>query len=160
MRLRSGSGDGAEQQREEQDHDQHQHQGVVRDRGDAVGGGWLEALVPGERVQRRFGVTVDPLREVLPLIGSKEGIFHLPLDRTTPDSDARSAPADVLSGDAVMTWGHALMLVLMALVTTFMTGPALDVINYFFPDRAMTEKGSSPTFRLNFEDRRATGWGW
>src|SRR5687767_6745700 len=26
----------------------------------------------------RFGVTVDPLREVLPLIGSKEGIFHLP----------------------------------------------------------------------------------
>jgi LL-diaminopimelate aminotransferase len=26
----------------------------------------------------RFGVQVDPLREVLPLIGSKEGIFHLP----------------------------------------------------------------------------------
>jgi LL-diaminopimelate aminotransferase len=26
----------------------------------------------------RFGVEVDPLREVLPLIGSKEGIFHLP----------------------------------------------------------------------------------
>ena len=27
------------------------------------------------------------------------------------------------------------MLVLMALVTTFMTGPALDAINYFFPDK-------------------------
>jgi LL-diaminopimelate aminotransferase len=26
----------------------------------------------------RFGVAVDPMREVLPLIGSKEGIFHLP----------------------------------------------------------------------------------
>ena len=32
----------------------------------------------------RFGVDVDPMRDVLPLIGSKEGIFHLPfafLDR-------------------------------------------------------------------------------
>jgi LL-diaminopimelate aminotransferase len=27
---------------------------------------------------RRFGVTVDPYEEVLPIIGSKEGIFHLP----------------------------------------------------------------------------------
>jgi LL-diaminopimelate aminotransferase len=26
----------------------------------------------------RFGVRMDPLREILPLIGSKEGIFHLP----------------------------------------------------------------------------------
>ncbi|HEX8452153.1 MAG TPA: aminotransferase class I/II-fold pyridoxal phosphate-dependent enzyme [Longimicrobium sp.] len=29
-------------------------------------------------MQGRFGVAVDPMREVLPLIGSKEGIFHLP----------------------------------------------------------------------------------
>jgi aspartate/methionine/tyrosine aminotransferase len=29
-------------------------------------------------MQRRFGVSLDPFREVLPLIGSKEGIFHLP----------------------------------------------------------------------------------
>jgi LL-diaminopimelate aminotransferase len=28
--------------------------------------------------ERRFGVSLDPYREVLPLIGSKEGIFHLP----------------------------------------------------------------------------------
>ncbi|MDQ3521697.1 MAG: aminotransferase class I/II-fold pyridoxal phosphate-dependent enzyme [Gemmatimonadota bacterium] len=27
----------------------------------------------------RFGVELDPMRELLPLIGSKEGIFHLPL---------------------------------------------------------------------------------
>lgn len=34
------------------------------------------------------------------------------------------------------------MLVLMALVTTFMTAPALDVINYFFPDREQTSAAS------------------
>ncbi len=27
------------------------------------------------------------------------------------------------------------MMVLMALITTFMTGPALDIINYFFPEK-------------------------
>lgn len=32
------------------------------------------------------------------------------------------------------------MFVLMALVTTFMTGPALDVINYFFPEQAVREE--------------------
>jgi LL-diaminopimelate aminotransferase len=26
----------------------------------------------------RFGLTVDPMRQLLPLVGSKEGIFHLP----------------------------------------------------------------------------------
>lgn len=29
-------------------------------------------------MDRRFGVGVDPITEVLPLLGSKEGIFHLP----------------------------------------------------------------------------------
>lgn len=29
-------------------------------------------------MERRFGVTVDPMTEVLPLIGSKEGLAHLP----------------------------------------------------------------------------------
>ncbi|HEU0015610.1 MAG TPA: aminotransferase class I/II-fold pyridoxal phosphate-dependent enzyme [Longimicrobium sp.] len=29
-------------------------------------------------MERRFGLSVDPMKEVLPLIGSKEGIFHLP----------------------------------------------------------------------------------
>lgn len=33
------------------------------------------------------------------------------------------------------------MMVIMALVTTFMTGPALDAINYFFPDK---ESGVTP----------------
>lgn len=31
------------------------------------------------------------------------------------------------------------MLVLMALITTFMTGPALDLVNYAFPEKAETE---------------------
>lgn len=34
------------------------------------------------------------------------------------------------------------MLVLMALITTFMTGPALDAINYFFPDKGSTVSAS------------------
>ena len=34
--------------------------------------------------QRRFGVAVDPATEVLPLLGSKEGIAHLPLAVTNP----------------------------------------------------------------------------
>jgi LL-diaminopimelate aminotransferase len=36
--------------------------------------------------ERRFGVTVDPTREVLALIGSKEGIQHLPTAFTDPGS--------------------------------------------------------------------------
>ncbi|CAN5746204.1 LL-diaminopimelate aminotransferase [soil metagenome] len=35
-------------------------------------------------MKRRFGVAVDPLRELLPLIGSKEGIFHLPFALLDP----------------------------------------------------------------------------
>jgi LL-diaminopimelate aminotransferase len=35
-------------------------------------------------MERRFGVRVDPYREVLPLIGSKEGIFHLPFALLDP----------------------------------------------------------------------------
>lgn len=34
--------------------------------------------------QRRFGVTLDPTTEVLPLLGSKEGIAHLPLALANP----------------------------------------------------------------------------
>jgi LL-diaminopimelate aminotransferase len=39
----------------------------------------------------RFGVTMDPLREILPLIGSKEGIFHLPFAFLEP-GDATIIP--------------------------------------------------------------------
>lgn len=35
-------------------------------------------------MQSRFGVTVDPIRQLLPLIGSKEGIFHLPFAYLDP----------------------------------------------------------------------------
>ena len=41
-------------------------------------------------VQRRFGVEVDPDREVLPTAGSKEGIFHLPLALVDPAGPRRS----------------------------------------------------------------------
>jgi LL-diaminopimelate aminotransferase len=34
--------------------------------------------------ERRFGVTLDPQTEVLPLLGSKEGIAHLPLALANP----------------------------------------------------------------------------
>ena len=34
--------------------------------------------------QRRFGVTLDPATEVLPLLGSKEGLAHLPLALVNP----------------------------------------------------------------------------
>lgn len=36
--------------------------------------------------QRVYGVTLDPESEVLPLLGSKEGIFHLPLAYVEPGS--------------------------------------------------------------------------
>lgn len=35
-------------------------------------------------MQRRFGITFDPITEVLPLIGSKEGLSHLTLAVTNP----------------------------------------------------------------------------
>ena len=44
--------------------------------------GFREAVA--RYMDRRFGVTVDPVREVLPLIGSKEGLAHLPLAMTDP----------------------------------------------------------------------------
>jgi len=37
-----------------------------------------------EWYQQRFGVTLDPATEVLPLLGSKEGIAHLPLALVNP----------------------------------------------------------------------------
>ena len=40
-------------------------------------------------VQRRFGVTVDPDRHVLPTAGSKEGVFHLPLALVDPHGARR-----------------------------------------------------------------------
>jgi LL-diaminopimelate aminotransferase len=39
-------------------------------------------------MKRRFGVELDPAREVLPLIGSKEGIAHLPLAFLDPGDGA------------------------------------------------------------------------
>jgi succinyldiaminopimelate transaminase len=41
-------------------------------------------------VRRRFGVTVDSDRHVLPTAGSKEAIFHLPLGLVDPEGPRRS----------------------------------------------------------------------
>ena len=35
-------------------------------------------------LERRFGVTIDPVKELLPMIGSKEGIAHLPFGLIEP----------------------------------------------------------------------------
>jgi Kef-type K+ transport system membrane component KefB len=40
------------------------------------------------------------------------------------------------------------MLVLMALVTTFMTGPALDAINYFFPDKDSAASAPNALYKV------------
>ncbi|MBI3323630.1 MAG: aminotransferase class I/II-fold pyridoxal phosphate-dependent enzyme, partial [Candidatus Omnitrophica bacterium] len=50
---------------------------------------FTEGLAPlrqaiAEWTQRRFGVTLDPATEILPLLGSKEGIAHLPLALVNP----------------------------------------------------------------------------
>ena len=41
-------------------------------------------------VGRRFGVVLDPDREVLPTAGSKEAVFHLPLAIVDPQKDRRA----------------------------------------------------------------------
>ncbi|OGX39415.1 MAG: hypothetical protein A3C53_06840 [Omnitrophica WOR_2 bacterium RIFCSPHIGHO2_02_FULL_68_15] len=56
--------------------------------------------------QGRFGVTIDPLTEVLPLIGSKEGIAHLSLAFMNPDDVAIvPSPAYPPHGDSVIMAG-------------------------------------------------------
>ncbi|MBI4226807.1 MAG: aminotransferase class I/II-fold pyridoxal phosphate-dependent enzyme [Candidatus Omnitrophica bacterium] len=54
----------------------------------------------------RFGVTLDPLTQVLPLIGSKEGIAHLALAFMNPDDIAIvPSPAYPPHGDSVIMAG-------------------------------------------------------
>lgn len=55
----------------------------------AAGLGALREAIAGW-VQRRFGVRVDPDRQVLPTAGSKEAIFHLPLALVDRDSPRRA----------------------------------------------------------------------
>ncbi|HEX5727171.1 MAG TPA: aminotransferase class I/II-fold pyridoxal phosphate-dependent enzyme [Longimicrobiaceae bacterium] len=57
----------------------------------------------------RFGVEVDPFQEVLPLIGSKEGIFHLPFAFLEP-GDATIVPDpgyQAYLGGTVLAGGEA-----------------------------------------------------
>jgi LL-diaminopimelate aminotransferase len=56
----------------------------------------------------RFGVDLDPFRELLPLIGSKEGIFHLPFAFLDP-GDAAIIPDpgyQAYYGGTVLAGGH------------------------------------------------------
>ena len=55
----------------------------------AAGLAELRAAIAGW-VERRFGVSVDPEREVLPTAGSKEAVFHLPLAIVDPHGDRRA----------------------------------------------------------------------
>jgi LL-diaminopimelate aminotransferase len=57
---------------------------------------------------RRFGVEVDPYREILPIIGSKEGIFHLPFALLDP-GDVTIVPDpgyQAYSGGTVLAGGE------------------------------------------------------
>lgn len=58
--------------------------------------------------RRRFGVDVDPYREILPIIGSKEGIFHLPFAVLDP-GDVTIVPDpgyQAYSGGTVLAGGE------------------------------------------------------
>lgn len=60
-------------------------------------------------MDRRFGVTVDPYREVLPLIGSKDGLAHLPFVFLDP-GDAAVIPDpgyQAYRGGTVLAGGEA-----------------------------------------------------
>ena len=64
----------------------------------------------------RFGVTVDPWKEVLPLIGSKEGIAHLPFGLLN-DGDAAVIPDpgyQAYVGSVTLTGGEPLLIPLRA----------------------------------------------
>ena len=64
----------------------------------------------------RFGVTVDPWKEVLPLIGSKEGIAHLPFGLLN-DGDAAVIPDpgyQAYVGSVMLSGGEPLLIPLRA----------------------------------------------
>jgi len=64
----------------------------------------------------RFGVTVDPWKEVLPLIGSKEGIAHLPFALLN-DGDVAVIPDpgyQAYVGSVILTGGEPLLIPLRA----------------------------------------------
>jgi LL-diaminopimelate aminotransferase len=66
--------------------------------------------------ERRFGVTLDPDAEVQPLVGSKEGIFHLPVAFVDP-GDVALIPDPgypVYETGTILTGGEAVLLPLPA----------------------------------------------
>jgi LL-diaminopimelate aminotransferase len=67
-------------------------------------------------MRRRFGVTFDPAAEVLPLIGSKEGLSHLPLAVLNP-GDAAVVPDpgyQAYFGGTTLAGGHPVIYPLTA----------------------------------------------
>jgi LL-diaminopimelate aminotransferase len=66
--------------------------------------------------RRRFAVELDPDEEVLPLVGSKEGIFHLPVAFVDP-GDVALIPDPgypVYETSTILTHGTAVMMPLLA----------------------------------------------
>jgi LL-diaminopimelate aminotransferase len=86
-------------------------------------------------MDRRFGVSVDPFLEVLPLVGSKEGIFHLPFAVTDPGAamlipDPGYAP---YVGGTILAGGEPVILPLTA-KNDFLAD--LDAVPYEVRERA------------------------
>jgi LL-diaminopimelate aminotransferase len=77
--------------------------------------------------QRRFGVTLDPDREIVPALGAKECVFNLNLAFLDPDSIALAADPGypVYTGGPLLAGAEA---VLMPLVPERGFGPDLDAI--------------------------------
>ena len=86
---------------------------------------------------RRFGVTVDPMTEVVPLIGSKEGIAHLPLAIVNPgDTVLMTDPGyPVYSIGTMLAGGRSHLLPLQA-------------VNGWLPDLASIPASARESSRL------------
>jgi len=89
--------------------------------------------------QKRFGVKVDPESEILPLIGSKEGIAHLPLALMNP-GDVSLVPDPCYPVYKSATWFAGGEVQLMPLLEE----------NGFLPDLKSVEQEMSKKTKLMF----------
>lgn len=110
-------------------------------------------------MQRRFGVTADPHRQIVALIGSKDGIAHLPLGLLNPgDTTITFTPAYPVYGSASILAG--------ATVEKFETSEATGWLPDF-ADPLLARSAASPRCKLmwlnfpcNPTGASATGHTW